>query len=125
MDLNLLPEDLRNISLSKSEIVLDFTSIFKALDFLLLSNKGVLGYEVWFKYPNGISHFLNVGGKTIVDSSLSLERNKDENWEDYVIRTNSKYKDLIMESNGKLKEISEKNSVMIYYCLTVCNENET
>ena len=123
MDINILPEELRNLSLSKNEIVLDYISIFKALDSLLLSKKGVLGYEVWFKYPNEVSHFLNVGGKTIVDSSLSIERNKEETWEEYVERSNIKCKKLITESYERLKEICEKNNVKIYYCLTLCSED--
>jgi len=123
MDLQLLPEELKEMSLSKNEIVLEYKDIFRALDSLLLSKKGVLGYEVWFKYPTGISQSLDVSGKMIVDSSLGIERNKDEEWEEYVKRSNIKCKELIADSYKRLKEQSEIKNVKIYFCLTTCNEN--
>ncbi len=123
MDLQVLPEELKEMSLSKNEIVLEYKDIFRALDTLLLFKKGVLGYEVWFMYPTGISQSLDVRGNVIFDSSLGIERNKDEEWEEYVKRSNIKCKELITESYERLKEQSEINNVKIYFCLTTCDEN--
>jgi hypothetical protein len=52
-DFDLLPIDLRERSLSKNEIVLNYFDVFKAIEILRSNNWSILGWEAWIKYSNG------------------------------------------------------------------------
>lgn len=49
-DVDLLPVDLMNKSLSKKEIVLNYDVVHEAIDIITFKNWAILGWEAWVKY---------------------------------------------------------------------------
>ena len=121
-EIEVLSTDLKNKSLSSNEIVLEYQDALKALDILLNNKWGVLGYEVWFKYPEGKSHFFNIEGKSTVDASESIEKKEKETWDDYVKRSNRYCKDIMKTSYEYWKKLCAEKKVEFYYCITACQE---
>jgi hypothetical protein len=56
-DFDLLPIDLRERSLSKNEIVLNYFDVFKAIEILRSNNWSILGWEAWISFVDRSSSF--------------------------------------------------------------------
>jgi hypothetical protein len=82
-DISLLPQMLREQSLSDREIVLPYQEAKEALELLERVHWALLGWEGWVKYPDG-THGFAPGG---VMGTESIEREPGEMWEDYVQRS--------------------------------------
>ena len=60
--LDLLPANLRALSLSDCEIVLPYEEAIQALELCVAARWGLLAWEGWVKYPSGVGHHSDYQG---------------------------------------------------------------
>lgn len=111
--------------------------VFDVIDEILILGFSILGGEVWaIINDNKIEPPLVrindtqiavgiIKGKDGIDYvySWSLQRSKNEDWEDYIKRTAQESKDLIIMFNAE-EEVHEMYNTNIYYNLVFVDINE-
>ncbi len=113
-DIDLLPTELREKSLSDREIVLPYQEALQALDVLVEAKWALLGWEGWVQYADG----RRGPAAPIVIGTTAIGQEPEEDWETYVQRSSDFCRETI-ETEQKLWDTDPKHtSVKLYFCLT-------
>ncbi|URN93813.1 MAG: hypothetical protein NAG76_18575 [Candidatus Pristimantibacillus lignocellulolyticus] len=123
IDIDLLPQSLKEKSLSSTEVVLRCEDILTAIDLIIAQQRATIGWEIWFLYPQGqISGIIEIDGESELYTTVDvMKRKMFESWKQYVKRTSEKAKEEIIRTNFEVNEKCNKNGVIPYFCITTIN----
>jgi hypothetical protein len=120
-DIDLLPQALKEQSLSDREIVLTPENASRAVDFLEAAQWAVVGWEPWLKLADGSHLHPMLGG--------DFEREAHEDWTAYVHRTAHLCRQVMKEEQERwdsgdflLKGGPDERELTLYFCLTAVSE---
>ena len=116
-EIDFLPDELKSRSLSSKEIVLKFEDALLAIDTLIKANLAILGWEGWLKYADG-----RIGHSLIFQGTISIDRDKDEPWELYVLRSAEFCRNTIKQDQQIWDKKPEFPDATLYYCITAVTE---
>ena len=117
-DISILTKDLRSNSLSDREIVLRHKDAIEAVEMLCNSNWLILGWEIWFRYPNGqISHFFEHDGTTWIEAS-DWDIDEKEEWRILVKDLAEQCKYEITNSETYWRDKCKVSGVEPFFCIT-------
>lgn len=112
--IELLPQVLREQSLSQREIVLPYQEALTALELLISARWALLGWEGWVTYSDG-SHAHAPGGTT---GTTSIEREASEAWEDYVQRSAQFCAETMRAEQQRWDADPTCRHLTLHFCLT-------
>jgi hypothetical protein len=112
-DIDLLPQVLREQSLSQREIVLPYRQALEALWVLMTARWALLGWEGWVKYPDG-RHGPTPGGVMGAD----VARKEGETWADYVHRSARLCRETMTREQQAWEANREYAHLVLCFCLT-------
>jgi hypothetical protein len=119
-EIELLPQALREQSLSEQEVVLPYHEALDALELLVRARWALLGWEGWVKYPDG-RHGHPPGG---VMGTESIERETAETWESYVQRS-ARFCVETINQEQQAWDVNPGNAhLILYFCLTATPPEE-
>ena len=99
-------EDIKERSLSDSEMVVEYTDAMELLEIYKNNSIKVLGWEGWLKHANGaLGHSLKYQG-TVDLSSMPLDS------------AIALCKQTIMQAHTEWQEIPEDENADLYFCIT-------
>ena len=114
-DIDLLPQVLKNRSLSPREIVLTYQDALQALDILVAVGWACLGWEGWLNYPDGKHGFAPI------PPGPDVERGRDEDWGLFVARSARLCKESIAHAQHSWEQSSPVPGAQLYFCITATN----
>ena len=112
-EISLLPQMLREQSLSDREIVLPYQEAKEALELLERAHWALLGWGGWVKYPDG-THGFAPGGVMGAD----IQRKEGEAWADYVHRSVLFCHETIDQDYRDWNANPRYAHHVLYFCLT-------
>jgi hypothetical protein len=118
-DLDLLPEQLRSQSLSRTEIVLPYAAALEAIAHLRATGVGLLGWEGWVSHSNG-----HVGHASF-QGTMDIVQGDDESWEEYVNRSADFCVKTIMQDQASWNSSPDHPAATLCFCITVDSSRRT
>ncbi len=112
-DRDLLPQGLREQSLSQREIVLPYRQALEALSVLMAAKRALLGWEGWVKYPDGHHGHAPGGGM-----GADIARREGETWVDYVHRSARLCGETMNREQQAWEANREYTHLVLCFCLT-------
>lgn len=112
-DLELLPREFAERSVSDREIVLPFGHALRAIDHLALSGHGILAWEGWLEYLDGRhGHSPNHQG------TVSIIPNTGESWPTYVARSAQFARETIQAAQAEYDLSPDVPGANLLFCVT-------
>lgn len=111
--LDLLPPNLRALSLSDCEVVLPYEEAIQALDLFVAARWGLLAWEGWVKYPSGVGHHSEYQG------TVELTRRVDETWDDFIRRSAEFGRQTMQADQQRFEHDAACQGMQLYFCFTV------
>ena len=111
--LDLLPPNLRALSLSDCEVVLPYEQAIQALDHFVAARWGLLAWEGWVKYPSGVGHHSDYQG------TVELTRRVDETWDDFVRRSAEFGRQTMQADQQRFEHDAACQGMRLYFCFSV------
>jgi hypothetical protein len=112
-DLDILPEEIKNQSLSNEEVILDFDQSIKALDFFKTKGYASLGYELLKLKQENLKEVKNYVSY-LPDHVI---------WDDYVLASYEEVKGNMIKEINQLR-YSDEGEDHYFFCLTFLNKEE-
>jgi hypothetical protein len=119
-EIELLPQALREQSLSEQEIVWPSHEALAVLELLVRARWALLGWEGWVKYPDG-RHGQTPGG---VLATESIEPEAGETWESYVQRSARECAETILKEHRAWDASPGSAHLVLCFCLTATPPEE-
>ncbi len=118
-ELDFMPQNILQLSLSEEELVLPLTTAIEAIDLLEKEGFLVLCWEGWLLYADGaVGHSLSHQG------SREIRRLPDETWPDYTKRAKNSF---ILSASKSLESFTlkpENPGAQLYFGLVFLHEND-
>jgi hypothetical protein len=112
-DFDILPEEIKNQSLSKEEVILDFDHSMKALDFFMSMGYASLGFELLKLKEEQLKEVKNYVSY-LPDQVI---------WDAYVLASYEEVKGNMIKEFNQLR-YSEEGEDDYFFCLTFLNKEE-
>lgn len=116
-DLDYLPDELRQQSLSREELVLPYPDAIRAIDWLAERNIVVCGWEGWLSYPDGRR------GHSRRFQGGELHRGEAA-WGDYIEMARGFCLSTMGEAQQEWEAGPEQPVAQLYFCLGLSTEDE-
>ncbi|WP_141735067.1 hypothetical protein [Oligoflexus tunisiensis] len=118
-ELELVPERIRQLSLSEDELVLPWDAAVEAVAILEKVGFLILCWEGWLRYADGaVGHSLSYQG------SREIRRYPDESWTDFSMRARQSFLKSGAESLQKFTARPENPGAQLYFCLVFSRDED-
>ena len=115
-EIDVLPKDMVEKSLSDREIVLPYEDALKALDLYIKAGWAFLGWEGWGKHVDGKVGHCDYQG------TVSIERKDKESCNDYAKRSYDLVKKTIQDDYKDWQNSPYAKEYELYFCITPVSE---
>jgi len=117
-ELDVLPTELRDKSLSGREITLEYEDALSAIDLFIKNRWGLLGWDGWILLPDG-----KVTSSLDHQGTCPILKEETETWDEYT-QTSAEFCRRTMEiSQGSWNHKPEVEGGLLYFCLTGIHES--